>query len=221
MFFIPTLTTNFLQCQTIHKYCKIIIIKFVSVLVLVQDAVVLSMRSFRNNFVYNAMWTLIWIFSSMWWPCILHYMLNIQYYYNIWPAVHVNCLIAVREVNPLCIIKSACLLFCGIEVFMWLDCSCNTGYYAWNWFTLLVSNCGISWCTVVEIVTNWIQCHCKSMHPKHRIVTHCHCEQFDSLCELAMASYLGSQMVCRLFDFRFILFDGSEITTFHKWLGRP
>ena len=37
--------------------------------------------------------------------------------------------------------------------------------------------------------------------PEHRIVTHCHCEQFDSLCELA--SYLDSQMVCRLFDFRF------------------
>ena len=33
-------------------------------------------------------------------------------------------------------------------------------------------------------------------------MTHCHSKQFDSFCELT--SYLGSQMVNMLFDFRFI-----------------
>ena len=37
----------------------------------------------------------------------------------------------VKSICCACITKGACMPFVhGIEVFMWLDCSCNTGYYA-------------------------------------------------------------------------------------------
>ena len=129
MFFITTLTTNFLQCQIIHKYCKIIIIKFVSILVLVQDAVALSMRSFRNYFVTIMQCKHSFEYSEV---CDGHaYFITCSTFNTImtFDLLFMESVLLLYVKSICCVLKVHAFVelrySCGC-----MDCSCDTGYYA-------------------------------------------------------------------------------------------